>query len=169
MNTTHLGACSACGSVYMHVDALPEQGLWDVSCIVEQDRLGPLHRFFCGPNAKKSAALAKQQKKRARDTGKRAATEVDSDGNPGGSDAEEDQGPKKKKPKGFAHVQVARAQKGKGTVIAGKGQMAGKSKAALRSKAAKVRSMQLLHVSYLSCPQHVLCPTCMALFIMTPE
>ena len=42
-----------------------------------------LRRFFCGPNAKKSAALAKQQKKRPRGDdkgkGKQAAAGADSD------------------------------------------------------------------------------------------
>ena len=42
-----------------------------------------LCRFFCGPNAKKSAALAKQQKKRPRGDdkgkGKQVALDADSD------------------------------------------------------------------------------------------
>ena len=117
--------------------------------------VGPLRRFFCGPNAKKSAALAKQQKKRARDDGKRAAMEVDSDGNSEGSDEEEEEAPKKRT-KGFARVQTARAWKGKGTEKAGKGQTAGKCKAARKGKAAEVCSKQLLQVFYLlrfpNCP-----------------
>ena len=54
------------------------------------DRSPVLCRFFCGPNAKKSAALAKQQKKRPRrddkGEGKQAAREADSDEESAASD-----------------------------------------------------------------------------------
>ena len=50
-----------------------------------------LCRFFCGPNAKKSAALAKQQKKRPRGDdkgkGKQAARDADSDEESAASDS----------------------------------------------------------------------------------
>lgn len=42
-------------------------------------------RFFCGPNAKKSAALAKQQKKRPRGDGKQKVKQAVPD-----SDSEDD-------------------------------------------------------------------------------
>ena len=49
------------------------------------------YRFFCGPNAKKSAALAKQQKKRPRGDdegeGKEAARGADSDEESAASDS----------------------------------------------------------------------------------
>ena len=104
---------------------------------------GLLRRFFCGPNAKKSAALAKQQKKRARGDGKRAAAKVysDADAPPGGSDKEEAQALKKRR-KGVAPVKKAPARNNKSSKNAGQGQAAGKCKAAGKDKAAKVRSEQ---------------------------
>ena len=51
--------------------------------------VAPIHlhacRFFCGPNAKKSAALAKQQKKRPRGDGKQKGKKAVAD-----SDSEDD-------------------------------------------------------------------------------
>lgn len=51
--------------------------------------VAPIHlhacRFFCGPNAKKSAALAKQQKKRPRGDGKQKGKQAVAD-----SDSEDD-------------------------------------------------------------------------------
>ena len=46
-------------------------------------------RFFCGPNAKKSAALAKQQKKRPRgdDRGKGKRAAADSEGDSAATDS----------------------------------------------------------------------------------
>ena len=53
----------------------PQQKIFDISVL--------RCRFFCGPNAKKSAALAKQQKKRPRGDdkgkGKRAAADSEED------------------------------------------------------------------------------------------
>lgn len=49
-----------------------------------------LNRFFCGPNAKKSAALAKQQKKRPRGDGKSKSKSVGGKAAAAGSGSEED-------------------------------------------------------------------------------
>lgn len=99
----------------------------------------PVRRFFCGPHAKKSVALAKQQKKRARADGVRAATEVDSeaDDSSGGSDTDEEQAPKKRR-KGFARADKVPAMRSKARRKAGIRQVAGRGKATGICKATKV-------------------------------
>ena len=104
------------------------------------ERLEVHLRFFCGPNAKKSAALAKQQKKRPRGDGKgKAADDKDAD-SAADSTQEEEQPKKNKAPKQALAKKKGKEAGGKGKDKAG-GKGKGKGKApAGKGKAAKVTS-----------------------------
>ncbi|CAL5226040.1 g8852 [Coccomyxa viridis] len=98
----------------------------------QPDRLEVHLRFFCGPNAKKSAALAKQQKKRPRGDdkgkGKQAARGADSEEESAASDSDAEEAKEEAPAKRKKGIKGPAKGKGKGKSSAkGKGREKGKA------------------------------------------